>query len=319
MQPLRSVATTAATTPSALGNPTAAIAPKTATATATTTANKAGPKIRIAPPPLLPWPSLGELWRYRETIVLLAQRDIQIRYKQTVFGPIWALLSPLFQMLVFVALFARLARLPHAGLPPWIFYLTGIIVWRYFAAVLTGAGNSLINHAGLIKKVYFPRLGLALVPALANLTDLAIGLGTLTIAALLYGHTGGSALKMLLWIPLIALTAILGWGTGALLAACSIRTRDLRLATPMLTQLWMYCSIIVPYERVEATTSILKYLYPLNPMLGIVETARAIVQPNVNWQHLSTLLPLSVGITCAIWLIGTMAFERAQAYAADWI
>jgi lipopolysaccharide transport system permease protein len=213
---------------------------------------------------------LRELWDYRELLYFFIWRDIKVRYKQTVLGAAWAIIQPFFTMVVFSVFFGRLGRLPSEGVPYPVFTYCALVPWTYFATALTQASNSLVDHARLITKVYFPRLLVPTAAVIAGLLDLAISFVVLVGLLLYYGVVPGPALVFLpLFAVLAAITAI---AVGLWLSALNVQYRDVRYTIPFLVQFWLfvtpvaYSSTLVP-ERWRT-------LYALNPMTGVVEGFR---------------------------------------------
>jgi lipopolysaccharide transport system permease protein len=213
---------------------------------------------------------LAELWAYRELLYFLVWRDIKVRYKQTALGAAWAVIQPFFTMVVFSVFFGRRAGLPSEGLPYPVFTYCALVPWTYFATALTQSSNSLVDHARLITKVYFPRLLVPAAAVVAGLLDLAIAFVVLVAMLLYYGVTPGPAVLLLPCFALLAtLTAL---AVGLWLSALNVQYRDVRYTIPFLVQFWLfvtpvaYSSTLVP-ERWRT-------LYALNPMTGVVEGFR---------------------------------------------
>jgi len=228
------------------------------------------PVLRLRPESASARARLSELWAYRELLLFLTWRDVQLRYRQTALGVAWAILQPVLSMLVFSVFFGALARMPSDGLPYPLFAYCGLLPWQLFAFALTSSASSLTANERLVTKVYFPRLILPLSSVLAGLVDFAIAFVLLVPMLVAYGVRPGPAL---VWLPLCVLLALgaaiaVGLGLGAL----NVRYRDVRHALPFLTQLWLfvtpiaYPSSLVP-ERYRA-------LMGLNPMAGVVEGFR---------------------------------------------
>lgn len=213
---------------------------------------------------------LRELWEYRELLYFLTWRDIKVRYKQTALGAAWAVIQPFFTMVVFSVFFGRLARLPSEGVPYPIFTYCALVPWTYFATALTQSSNSLVDHARLITKIYFPRILVPAAAILAGLVDLAIAFVVLVGMLLWYGVVPTLAVLLL---PLFAfLAALTAFAVGLWLSALNVRYRDVKYTIPFLVQFWLfltpvaYSSTLVP-ERWRP-------LYALNPMTGVVEGFR---------------------------------------------
>ena len=213
---------------------------------------------------------LAELWAYRELLYFLVWRDIKVRYKQTALGAAWAVIQPFFTMVVFSVFFGRLAGLPSEGLPYPVFTYCALVPWTYFATALTQSSNSLVDHARLITKVYFPRLLVPAAAVVAGLLDLLIAFVVLIAMLAYYGVTPSAAVLLLpFFVLLAALTAL---AVGLWLSALNVQYRDVRYTIPFLVQFWLfitpvaYSSTLVP-ERWRT-------LFGLNPMTGVVEGFR---------------------------------------------
>lgn len=213
---------------------------------------------------------LGDLWEYHELVYFLIWRDIKVRYKQTVLGAGWAVLQPLASMAVFSLFFGRLARVPSDGIPYPLFCLAALVPWTFFANGLGQASASVVMNPHLVTKVYIPRLALPLATVMAGLLDLVIAFLVLLGAMLLVGSPLSASALWVLPLSLLAVTAALG--TGLWLAALNVRYRDVRYVVPFLTQLWLFVTPVV------YPTSLLperwRFLYSLNPMVGVVEGYR---------------------------------------------
>jgi lipopolysaccharide transport system permease protein len=254
---------------------------------------------------------LGELWKYRDLLMILAGRDIKLRYKQTVLGVIWVVLQPLVAALIFTVMFGRFAKLPSDGHPYLLFVFGGVVVWNYFAAVLQRAGNSLITDSRLITKVYFPRLVIPLASTFSAMIDLAVSLTVLGVLMMIYGVT---PTWRLLTLPLfIALAAMTATGVSLWLAALNVRYRDFVHAMPFLIQVWMlaspvaYATSIVPEQY--------RLVYGLNPAVAFIEGTR--------WAILGTssvtaeTVAIAVLLALVVFIGGAFFFRRVERGFAD--
>lgn len=254
---------------------------------------------------------LAELWRYRELIYFLCWRDIKVRYTQTALGIAWAVIQPVFTMVIFSVFFGRLAGIPSDGLPYPIFAYCALLPWQLFAYSLTEASNSVVANQHLITKVYFPRLVIPLSAVLASLVDFVIAFVVL-IGMIWYYHIIPTQAVWML--PLFVLLAVsLALGMGLWLSALNVRYRDVRYALPFLAQAWLFATpIAYPSSLVPEQW---RALYGLNPMAGVVEGFR--------WALLGTagtsgaLLTVSVFATFAILLSGLYYFRRMERTFAD--
>jgi len=215
-------------------------------------------------------PDLGELLQYRELAIVLALRDIQVRYKQTFLGIGWAAIQPAATTAAFTFVFSRLAGLSVDGLPYAVFVLSGVVVWTLFSTGVARTGGALVQNEPILTKVYFPRLLLCVSAALPGLVDLAVGL---TLLAGLMAITGvAPGLEILVAPAVIAATIGFALGVGMLLAAVNVRYRDVGNAIPLLMQLWLFLSPVA-YSTALAEDAA-GWLYYANPMAGLVESFR---------------------------------------------
>lgn len=213
---------------------------------------------------------LDELWAYREVLYFLTWRNIKVRYKQTVLGAAWAVIQPLFTMLIFSVFFGRLAKVPSDGVPYPIFSYAALVPWTFFSNGIMNAANSMVGHQNMIKKVYFPRMAIPLATILAGFVDFVIAFAVLLVMMLFYGLAPTAHVFWLL--PLIALAFCTSLAVGLWLAALNVRYRDIRFTVPFLTQFWLYATpIAYPSSLLDDRWRI---VYGLNPMAGVVEGFR---------------------------------------------
>src|SRR3954471_2206166 len=214
--------------------------------------------------------SLKEIWAYRELLFFLTWRDVKVRYKQTALGAAWAILQPLFMMIIFTIFFGRLAGVASAGIPYPLFALAGLVPWTFFANAITASGNSLVGSANLITKVYFPRLIVPAAAMLAGLVDFLLAFMMLVLLMFYYRVT--LTLQILFLPVLILLTALFSLGVGTWMSALNVKYRDVRFALPFLIQLWLFVSsVILPSSAVPAKW---RWVLILNPMSAIIEGYR---------------------------------------------
>jgi lipopolysaccharide transport system permease protein len=255
---------------------------------------------------------LQELWKYRELFYFLAWRDVKVRYKQTVLGVLWAIIQPLFTMMVFTVLFGRLVRLERdADIPATVFYFSGLLPWIYFASTLNHVGNSLVSNVALVKKVYFPRVILPGAVAMAGIVDLSIG--TVLLGLLLLYHGIALTWSLLLWPLMVLPLAALALGIGMFLAALNVKYRDVKHAIPFVVQIGIFLTPVI--WPVRMLPERFHYLLALNPMAGLVETFRFSVNParDMNWEAVG----LSLVMVVALFLGGLMYFRKAERTFAD--
>lgn len=261
---------------------------------------------------------LSELWRYRDLIILFVRRDFVAFYKQTVLGPLWFFLAPLFTSVVFTIIFSNIAHISTEGLPPFLFYMSGTVVWTYFASCMTQTSNTFISNAGIFGKVYFPRLVAPISVVISNLLTFAIQFG-LFLAFLVYFYLAGALIQPNLWILIIPLLlvqmAALGLGMGVLISSLTTKYRDLSMALGFGVQLWMYATpIVYPLSQIPVKW---QWLFALNPMTGIVETFRyaffgsGAIQP---W-----IWGVSFAVTILVLVLGIVMFSRVEKTFMDTI
>ena len=269
------------------------------------------PTLVIEPSRRLPSLGLRELWAYRGLFWFLVWRDVKVRYAQTVLGAAWAILQPVLTMLVFTVIFGRFARIPSGGVPYAVFSLAALVPWTYFSTALTSASNSLVSSAGLITKVYFPRLVIPFAAVLAGLLDLAIGLVVLLIVMLAHGIAPSAA--GLAFLPVLVLSMLLSvGGVGCWLAALNLQYRDVRFVVPFVVQVWMFASpVIYPASLVPPEY---RTLYAINPMVGAIEGFRAtLLGRPVDWSAVA--VSLAVGVM--FFATGALYFRRTERVFAD--
>lgn len=216
--------------------------------------------------------NLREMWEYRELLYFFVWRNMKVRYRQTLLGFTWAVVNPVVNTIAFTIIFGNVAKLPSDGLPPPVFFMIALSLWRYFAATLSSVSNSLVGSANLLTKIYFPRLLIPLNTCISGLADYFIALGIL-LALMLWFHVVPAASVVLLPV-LLLLTVATALGVGLFFAALNVRYRDVGQIVPFLTSIWMYASVIIPFSGIPARWGIWRYLYGLNPMAGIIEGCR---------------------------------------------
>jgi lipopolysaccharide transport system permease protein len=213
---------------------------------------------------------LGELWAYRDLFWVFAARDIKVRYKQTVLGIAWAVIQPLFTMLIFTII-ARVGNISTDGAPAPLFYYSGMLPWFLFANSVTSAGNSLVGSQHLISKVYFPRMIVPVSSVITALIDFGIGFVMLLGMMAWYGVRPG---PQFLALPLaVALAFVAALAFGFLLSALNARFRDVRHVMPFMIQFWLFCTpVLYPSSVVHSPWR--RALLGINPMAGVVDAVR---------------------------------------------
>jgi lipopolysaccharide transport system permease protein len=216
---------------------------------------------------------LRDLWQYRELLYFLIWRDVKVRYKQTALGAAWAIIQPLFTMIIFTVFFGGLAKMPSDGVPYWLFSYTALIPWTFFANGLQHSTNSLVENARVITKVYFPRLVIPVSAVLAGAIDFVLAFVMLLGMMLLSGNLPLMTINVV-WLPLFLLLALVtSLGAGLWFSALNVQFRDVRYIVPFLVQVWLYATPIA-YSSTMIKSDVLRALYGLNPMAGVVEGFR---------------------------------------------
>jgi len=219
--------------------------------------------------------NLKELIEYKDLFYFMVLRDVKVLYKQTILGFLWAILNPLFNMVVFSIVFGKLAQIPSDGIPYPVFSLAALLPWTYFSQALSSSTNSLVTQSGMFTKVYFPRLIIPLTPVVAKLVDFLIAFVMLIVVMAYYNIIPGYEIVFLpLLIILMILTAS---GIGMWLSALAIQYRDIKFAMTFMVQLLMYAAPVVwPVSLIEEKFGYTaKMVYGLYPMAGIIEGFRA--------------------------------------------
>lgn len=216
-----------------------------------------------------------ELWQYRDLIVMFIRRDFVSVYKQTILGPLWFFLQPLFTTIVFTIVFGQIAKLPTNGVPPILFYLSGTVVWNYFASCLSKTSDTFVTNSSIFGKVYFPRLVIPISVTITNMLSFGIQF-VLFLGFLCFFILQGADVRPTIWIlitPVLLLQmACLGLGCGIIVSSMTTKYRDLSLLVAFGVQLWMYATpVVYPSSMVVGSLS---WLLILNPMTAIVELFR---------------------------------------------
>jgi lipopolysaccharide transport system permease protein len=210
---------------------------------------------------------LQDLWRYRDLVLLFVKRDFVSVYKQTILGPLWYLIQPLLTTITFTVIFGNIAQLPTDGLPQFLFYMSGTVIWTYFADCLTKTSNTFVNNANLFGKVYFPRLAVPVSILLSNLITFAIQF-TFFLAFMGFFALTGADLRPNWWIlispVLIFMMADLDLGFGIIISSLTTKYRDLRFLVQFGVQLLMYATPVI--YPVSSFTTRFQPLIQANPM-----------------------------------------------------
>lgn len=257
---------------------------------------------------------LGEVWRYRDLLTMYVKRDIVTMYKQTILGPLWYVIQPLFTTIMFMFVFGGIAGIPTDGLPQPLFYMAGILCWNYFSECLTKCSETFNANQHIFGKVYFPRLVVPFSIVISSLLKMAIQFIlfiVIYVFFILKGYTLDLTWYMLLVPILIIMLAGLGLGFGLIISSMTTKYRDLRFLISFGVQLWMYITpVIYPL-------SVLKNNYPdyvwaivVNPLTSIIETFKIafLGQGTFEWIYLF----YSLVFTILVMLFGMLTFNKTQ-------
>ena len=252
-----------------------------------------------------------EIVQYWDLILLFVRRDFVVFYKQTILGPLWYIIQPLFNTLVFTLIFGKVAKIPTDGVPPFIFYLSGTVVWTYFASCLNQSGRTFVANAQIFGKVYFPRVTVPISIAITAVFQFIIQF-MIFLGFFIYFWYVGTDIKPSIYVftlPLIVLhMAILSVGMGLIISAATAKYRDLTFAMGFMVQLWMYLTpVVYPLSEVPDR---FKIFILINPMTAVVESFRG------AFLGASSITPqgllLSIILTILFFIGGIIVFSRVE-------
>jgi len=255
-----------------------------------------------------------EIWRYRDLLVLFVKRDITTVYKQTVLGPLWFFIQPLFTSVIFTLVFNNIANISTGGVPPFLFNLTGITAWNYFKVCLTGTSNTFRGNAGIFGKVYFPRVIMPMSVVISNLVKFGIQLLILLFFYGYYLYQGNNISpnsNLLLFPVYVLMMAFLGLGAGMVISAFTTKYRDLTMLVTFAVSLLMYVSAVpFPMSEIKEKQPQYAWLVEYNPVAQIIEGFRYMILDTgvfTWWGFLYTLI-----FTTILFLVGLIVFNRTE-------
>jgi lipopolysaccharide transport system permease protein len=256
---------------------------------------------------------LDTVWRYRELLVVLTLRDIQVVYKQAALGIAWAIIQPVFAVVIFSVIFGHFARMPSEGVPYPVFAFAAVLPWTYFAEAVRRSATGLVSDAELVRKVYFPRLIIPLACVIAPLLDFLIAFVVLFGVMIWFGVM--PSWRLLAVPPLLAIAAMLALAVGLWLGPINVRFRDVKHTLPFMLQIWMFATPVVYPLTIIPTQW--KWLYSLNPMVGVIEGFRWSVfgKGDLN----SVILGISLAAIGLFLIGGLIFFKRMERSFADLI
>lgn len=255
--------------------------------------------------------NLYELVKYRDLIYLFIKRDFVTFYKQTILGPIWYILQPLLNTIVFTIIFGRLAQIPTDNLPPFLFYMAGNIIWGYFAFCINSTSTTFVKNADIFGKVYFPRITVPISNVIIGLLQFSLQL-IFFLCFYIYFVINGLSVNInysLIFLPFILLhTAIIALGFGLLLSSLTSKYRDLTFVLGFGIQLWMFATpVVYPLSIIPENYVIFSIL---NPMTSVVESFKFIFfgESSIKLIHIF----ISVSISISIFLVGLITFYKTE-------
>jgi lipopolysaccharide transport system permease protein len=255
---------------------------------------------------------LKEVWRYRDLLVLFVKRDFTAQYKQTILGPLWHIIQPVFTTIMFVIIFDKIANIPTDGIHPVLFYMSGITIWNYFSSCLNATSNTFVANAGIFGKVYFPRLVIPLSVVASNMVKFCIQFLILFAVMVFYQLRGHQIVIHWTWliIPfLVLLMAALGLGLGIIISSLTTKYRDLAILTGFGVQLLMYATpIAYPLSFIEDKP--IGWIAHINPLTGIVEAFKFALFNNAAFNQ--SALVYSVIFTVIILFAGLFLFNKVE-------
>ena len=268
--------------------------------------------MRIRPHERLWHIDLGEIWRYRDLVELFVRRNIVVKYKQTILGPLWYLIQPVLTVIMNMVVFGNIAKMSTDGMPQALFYMAGNVCWFYFADCLNQSSNTFLDNQGMFGKVYFPRLVVPIAIVISNLLRFVIQIG-LFVVLYLYFFMADAPIApnwtILLTPLLVVMLAGLGLGFGILISSLTTKYHDFQILFTFIVQLWMYATpIVYPLSMVEEGT--LRTLILANPMTSIIEAFKyaTLGQGYFSWFALSySFLFMSV-----LLLFSVVIFNKVQ-------
>ncbi len=269
--------------------------------------------LTILPPGRVPIPSVRGLLMGREVLYSFVRRDVTLRYRQTALGIIWVVMQPLLTALVFALVFGQVAKLPSGGIPYVIFAFAGLLAWNMFNTILTRSSPSLIQNAGLVSKIYFPRMLVPISVCGSALLDFTVSFTFLIVLMIAMGVTPGFAILLLpLWMILVLFLAT---GIGLFTSALSVRYRDMNYIVPFFMQFLLYASPVA--YSASAVPSKYRLVYEINPLNWLLTEFRFSLlnlrAPSV-WEIIASLV-----VPVAVFIAGAFYFERRERSFADFI
>lgn len=273
--------------------------------------------LEIRPKPRLLDLNLKEVWRYRDLLILFVRRDFIAKYKQTILGPIWHFIQPIFTTVIYLFIFGRLARIPTDGINPILFYISGISLWAYFSTCLTATSNTFLSNAAIFGKVYFPRIIMPLSVIISNLIRFGIQM-LLIFSGMVWFYFEGEPMRIsytLLYIPLLLVfIAGLGLGLGIIVSSLTTKYRDFSVLLTLAVQLGMYVTPIV-YPLSYLNGKPYQWLIKLNPLTSFTEVFRYALFQRGSFSAIDLLY--STAFMLCVLFVGLVMFNKSEKTFVD--
>lgn len=255
--------------------------------------------------------NLRALWKYRDLVFLFVKRDVKNVYKQTVLGPLWIIINPFLSTFVFTVIFGIIANISTDGIPQFLFYMSGNILWSYFSSCFNRASSTFLSNARIFGKVYFPRLVMPLSGIIYNSITFIVQFVMFVILVAVYAFNGANVhpnILVLVLPVLIIQTALLGTGTGLIISSLTTKYRDLNVLVSFGLTLWMYITpIVYPVSQIFDN---FRWIMLLNPVAPIVETFRYAFLGNGSFEWFFLLI--SAAVTVVVLIVGMIVFNQVE-------
>lgn len=252
-----------------------------------------------------------ELLEFKELLYFLVWRNLKVRYKQTAIGGLWAIIQPLFSMIIFTIFFGKMAKIPSEGVPYAIFSYSGLLLWTYFSGAITAASNSLIGDEKLVSKTYFPRILIPSASTLSGLLDYAFA--SVILAGLMIYYKTVPSIYIFLIPVIVFFTWMIAAGFGYFLSALNVKYRDIRHAVPFFVQLLIFITPVI--YPVSIAPEKYRWILMLNPMTGLIDAHRAVVLGHqaIDWFSFG----MSIALAIIIFILGSTYFKSTEKFFAD--
>lgn len=255
--------------------------------------------------------NLKELWKYRDLVILFVKRDLKNVYKQTVLGPLWIVINPFLSTFVFTVIFGIIANISTDGIPQFLFYMSGNILWSFFSSCFNRASSTFLGNARIFGKVYFPRLVMPLSGIIYNSITFLVQFVMFAILVTVYALTGANVHPNLIVLALPILLihiAFLGTGTGLIISSLTTKYRDLNVLVSFGLTLWMYLTpVVYPVSQIPES---FRFIMLLNPVAPVVETFRYAFLGSGSFEWFFLLI--SAAVTAVLLILGMIVFNQVE-------